>query len=136
MPPIAGPGLKNALAMARSATVRALSLRRVRCAPSDSHWNTPIVSPRASRSAVAGIVQRDLGQAERRVAVPAHQLGSVGQHGQRADAQQVHLGQAQRLHVAVLELGDEESPSAPTAPARTSVSGPGVITTPPGWTLR
>ena len=52
MPPIAGPGLKKALAMARSATVRALSLRSVRCAPSDSHWNTPIVSARSIKGAL------------------------------------------------------------------------------------
>ncbi len=112
MPPSAGPGLKKALAVARSCTVRALSWRNVRCAPVDSHWKTPMVSARASRSPVAGsssgmVSSRKVGSRRLR------QLGRVGQHGQGADAQQVDLGQADGLHVAVVVLGDQKALDGP-----------------------
>ena len=56
-----------------------------------------------------GIVQRDIGQAKGRIVAPARQLGRIRQHRQRTDAQQIHLRQPQRLHIAVLELGDQEA---------------------------
>ena len=56
-----------------------------------------------------GIVQRDVGQAKGRIVAPARQLGRIRQHRQRTDAQQIHLRQPQRLHIAVLELGDQEA---------------------------
>ena len=43
----------------------------------------------------------------------AHQFGGIGQHGQRANAQDVHLGQTDRLDVAVVELGDEKALGRP-----------------------
>ena len=55
------------------------------------------------------IIQRDAGQAKGRIVAPARQLGRICQHRQRTDAQQIHLRQPQRLHVAVLELGDQEA---------------------------
>ena len=39
----------------------------------------------------------------------AHQLGGVGQHRQGANAQQIDLGQADGLDVAVVELGDQKA---------------------------
>ncbi len=64
---------------------------------------------------VAGrrVVQRHIAQAEGGVVVSLHQALRLGQDRQRPDAQQVDLGQAQRLHVAVVELGDEESLGRP-----------------------
>ena len=64
---------------------------------------------RASRR----VVERDLLDAQGRIVVGAHHLGGVGQHGQGADAEDVHLGQADGLDVAVVELGDEKALGRP-----------------------
>ncbi len=60
---------------------------------------------------VAGrpVVEGNGGQLEARIAVRPDHLGRIGQHGERADAEEVELRQADGRHVPVLVLGDEEA---------------------------
>ena len=85
---------------------RALRARRVALEHADG------VAP-FQRCCRGRVVRGDVFEAEVGVQMAAHQLCRVGQHRQRADAQQVDLGQPDGLHVAVIILRDQKALGGP-----------------------
>ena len=67
--------------------------------PDDSNWKTPIASPRASIAYVFAVVERDRADVD-----PADELDRLVDHVEVAQAEEVHLEQAERLDVAHREL--------------------------------
>ena len=74
-----------------------------------SSWNTPRVSPRASSSYVGLVVQRQRQQVELLAVVELDVLDRVVDDRQVAQAQEVHLEQAERLAGRVVELRDDHA---------------------------
>ena len=64
--------------------------------PDDSNWKTPVASPRASISYVFAVVERE----RRRCRAAADELDRLVDHVEVAQAEEVHLQQAERLDVA------------------------------------
>ena len=104
--------------------------------PRDSNWNTAVVLPRGESSVVGGrVVERQRLEREGR-RTPRSSRADVAQRpvedGERGQAEEVELHQADRLDVVLVELRDD----ARRRPRRVysgqkSVSLPGAISTPP-----
>ena len=68
--------------------------------PSDSSWNTPLASPRCKQLVGLRVVERQLVQVDLDAARLLDQLDGVVEQRQRAQAEEVHLEQADLFQVA------------------------------------
>ena len=51
------------------------------------------------------VIERDVGRVKAGVVTLPAKLGGIGDDGQSADAQQIELGQSQRLNILMIETG-------------------------------
>ena len=97
-----GPAGRARTSAIRSSNSVGLTSRSASRIPDDSNWKTPVASPLREHLVGRRVVERDLRDVE-----AADQLDRLVDHVEVAQAEEVHLQQAEPLDVAHRELGDD-----------------------------
>ena len=95
-----GPGRNSATSAIRSSNSVGFTCRSASRIPDDSNWNTPVDSPRAEHLVGLRVVERHA----RRSPTLADERDRLVDHVEVAQAEEVHLQQAERLDVLHREL--------------------------------
>ena len=102
-----GPGRKSEMAATMCSNLvgcMSINMRRI---PAPSTWNTPATSPRASSSNACGSSIGNVFQVELDAVILLDEVARAAHDGQRAQAEKVHLEQADGLARVHLELRDD-----------------------------
>ena len=134
-----GPGRYRATRAATSSKLVGASDRMSERIGPPSSWKTPIESPRRSMAKVVGVVEGDVVDVGAARRSRLDQVEGPLDDRQVAQAEEVHLQQAELLDPVHLVLGDDRGvvgiglPSGLRWMGRYSVSGSSVMTTAAAW---